>query len=60
MLADDKCVGGWLTGDGYGGSGAYEMYAGTYTSREDCIDAVKSRNDGANAATYTIQASGSY
>ena len=60
VLADDKCVGGWQTGDGYGGSGAYETYVGTYTSREDCIDAVKSRNDGANAATYTIQASGSY
>ena len=48
-LADDRCVGGWQTGDGDGG---YETYIGIYSSREQCIDAVKSRNDGANGATY--------
>ena len=53
--ADDRCVGGWQAGDGYGSSG-YETHIGNYASREQCIDAVKSRNDGANAATYTINA----
>ena len=49
--ADDRCVGGWQAGDGYGSSG-YETHIGNYASREQCIDAVKSRNDGANGATY--------
>ena len=52
--ADDRCVGGWQTGDGYGGGSSYETHIGNYASREQCIDAVKSRNDGANAATYTV------
>ena len=57
VRADDRCVGGWQTGDGYGDSSSYDTYVGNYASREQCIDAVKSLNDGANAATYTIQAS---
>ena len=56
VLADDRCVGGWQTGDGWGGPDAYETYVGTYTSREDCIDAVKSLNDGASSATYCLSA----
>ena len=48
-VADDRCVGGWQMGDGDGdggGAAVGEAYVGTYTSREACIDAVKSHNGG--------------
>ena len=57
VLADDRCVGGWQTGDGSGGS---ETYIGGYASREQCIDAVKSRDDGANGATYAPSSGSCY
>ena len=51
---DDRCIGGWKTGDGQGPLGsAYEMSLGTADSREACIDAVQALNTGANAATYS-------
>ena len=51
---DDRCIGGWQTGDGQGPLGsAYEMSLGTADSREACIDAVQALNTGANAATYS-------
>ena len=49
-VADERCVGGWQAG--YGGGWDYQTYVGTYASREQCIDAVESLDDGANAATY--------
>ena len=51
---DERCIGGWQTGDGEGPLGsAYEMSLGTADSREACIDAVQALNTGANAATYS-------
>jgi hypothetical protein len=55
-VADDRCIGGWQSGDGYGGAEAYETYVGTYTSRESCSDAVKRRYPGASAASYCLSA----
>ena len=50
---DDRCIGGWKTGDGEGPLGsAYETSLGTADSREACIDAVQALSDGPNAATY--------
>jgi hypothetical protein len=48
-----ECVGGWQTGSGWGGT---QTYVGDYHHRrqEDCIADVKSRNDGANAATFQL------
>ena len=57
VLADDRCVGGWQSGDGWGGS---ERRTGTYSSHEACIAAVKSRNDGADAATYAPSSGSCY
>ena len=54
---DDRCIGGWQTGDGVGALGsAYETYIGTAASREACIDAVQALSDGPNAATYGVEA----
>ena len=51
---DDRCIGGWQTGDGQGPLGsAYETSLGTAASREACIDAVQALSDGPNAATYS-------
>ena len=52
-----ECVGGWQPGDGWGGT---ETYLGFYSGREACIEAVKSRNDGADAATYAPSNSACY
>ena len=50
---DDRCIGGWQTGDGQGPyQSQYETYIGTTDSREACIDAVQALSDGPNAATY--------
>ena len=50
---DDRCIGGWQTGDGSGPfQSQYETYLGTTDSREACIDAVQALSDGPNAATY--------
>ena len=51
---DERCIGGWQTGNGEGPLGsAYEMSLGTADSREACIDAVQALSDGPNAATYS-------
>ena len=52
VLADDRCVGGWQIGYGVIGYDGTEVWLGTYSSREACIAAVKSRDYGANAASY--------
>ena len=53
VFADDRCVGGWQTGSGWGGT---QTYVGDYHHRyrDDCIADVMSRNDGANAATFQL------
>ena len=54
---DDRCIGGWQTGDGQGPyQSQYETYIGTTDSREACIDAVQALSDGPNAATYGLEA----
>ena len=53
---DDRCIGGWQSGDGVGADGSTyssEKYVGTADSREACIDAVQALSDGPNAATYS-------
>ena len=55
---DDRCIGGWQTGDGSGPLGQYETYLGTTDSREACIDAVQALSDGPNAATYYTDGGG--
>ena len=56
---DERCIGGWQTGDGEGPLGsAYETSLGTADSREACIDAVQALSDGPNAATYSTDGYG--
>ena len=56
---DDRCIGGWQTGNGSGPfQSQYETYLGTTASREACIDAVQALSDGPNAATYSTDGYG--